>query len=152
VAEPYSLHASVLSSAAQGDSEQLLRAVQACPEALYARSERGYTAAHLASWAGHVSTLESNSQKSSNSDFISKLTRDLTFEKMFQAILIHMDKSILAATDVFGQTAFHLAAAAGNLVALQMMYSLDATLLLQATRAGSNAAHLAALRYVTLLF
>ena len=70
MAEPYSLHASVLSSAAQGDSEQLLRAVQACPEALYARSERGYTAAHLASWAGHVSTLESNSQKSSNSDFI----------------------------------------------------------------------------------
>ena len=82
----------------------------------------------------------------------SKLTRDLTFEKKIQAILIHMDKSILAATDVFGQTAFHLAAAAGNLVALQMMYSLDATLLLQATRAGSNAAHLAALRYVTLLF
>ena len=119
MATPYSLHASVLSSAAQGDSEQLLRAVQACPEALYARSERGYTAAHLASWAGHVSTL---------------------------AILIHMDQSFLAATDVFGQTAVHLAAAAGSLVALQMMHSIDATVLQQATRAGSNAAHLAALR------
>jgi hypothetical protein len=82
----------------------------------------------------------------------SKCKRELTVENLFQAILIHMDKSILAATDVFGQTAFHLAAAAGNLVALQMMYSLDTTLLLQATRAGSNAAHLAALRYVTLLF
>ena len=77
----------------------------------------------------------------------STFTRELTFENLFQAILIHMDKSILAATDVFGQTAFHLAAAAGNLVALQMMYSLDATVLFQTTRAGSNAAHLAALRF-----
>ena len=86
----------VLASSAQGNTEQLCRVTDAHPGAIYARNRLGYTAAHLAAWEGHVSTL---------------------------AVLMHLDSSILRAVDVLGQTACHFAAWAGRSASALSVFS-----------------------------
>ena len=94
-----SMASQVLASSAQGNTEQLCRVTDARPDAIYARSRFGYTAAHLAAWGGHVSTL---------------------------AVLMHLDSSILRAMDVFGQSACHFAAWTGRL-ALHLLVQVGAS-------------------------